>query len=178
MKATTLLPVARRAGLRAAPLLALAAVGLIAAGFDASGSTAGRSAVAAGCSPPSVARAWNADASAPQVFGTRHGRLRALFFLPQQASWADPKHAVFAGLVGQEVKIAWGMTGSGRFRVVASGPSGARLLPTWGPVRHSGGNWIHPGGEWGTGFVFPSAGCWRIHARRAYPSGNIWLVLK
>jgi hypothetical protein len=165
-----------RFGLRAAPLMALAAVVMIAAGFDAPGSTAGRPAIAAGCSSTSATRAWNGGF--PQVFGTRHGHLRALFFLPQQASWTDPNHAVFAGLLGQEVKIAWGMTGSGRFRVAAYGPSGERLLPTWGPQRHAGGNWVHPGGEWGTGFVFPSAGCWRIHARRAYPSGNIWLLLK
>lgn len=166
-----------RVGTRVAALTALAAAVSTGAGVGASGSRAGRSVIAAGCMPPSVARAWNGDALAPQAFGTRRAHLRALFFLPQQAGWTDPNHAVFAGLAGQEVKIAWGMTGSGRFHVTAYGPDGQRLLPAWGPERHSGSNWVHPGGEWGTGFVFPSPGCWRIHARRAYPSGNIWLLL-
>lgn len=167
-----------RVAIRVAAPTALAVAVLTAAGAGVSASAAGRSVTAAGCTPASVAGAWNGDAVAPQVFGTRRAHLRALFFLPQQSSWADPSHAVFAGLLGQEVKVAWGMTGSGRFRVVAYGPNGQRLLPTWGPERHSSGNWVHPGGEWGTGFVFPSAGCWRIHARRAYPSANIWLLLK
>ena len=167
----------RRLRVRVITSAALAAALLITAGLHAALSQAGRSTIAVGCTPPSVAHAWNGDALAPQAFATRRGHLRALFFLPQGVSWTDPNHAVFAGLTGQEVKIAWAMTGSGRFRVVAYGQGGQRLLPVWGPERHSGGNWVHPGGEWGTGFVFPSAGCWRIHARRAYPSNNIWLLL-
>jgi hypothetical protein len=160
-------------------LIASSLIVLVVVGTGAIATRDGLGSVRAGCSPPSVAVAWQGDRSAPQVIGTRKVKLRTLFFLPQGASWADAGRAVFAGLVGQEVKIAWGMVGSGRFSVVAVGPAGERVLPSWGPERHSGGNWLHPGGEWGTGFVFPERGCWRLHAvrRHRHRSGDIWLSL-
>jgi len=106
--------------------------------------------------------------------------LRSLFFLPQGAAWSDPSYAyaVFTGLARNQVKIAWGMKGNGRFVVKAVGPDGQRLRPVWGPEKHTGGNWIHPGGEWGTGWVFPAAGCWRLHAVRRHRSGDVWLSLQ
>ena len=61
---------------------------------------------------------------------------RALFVLPQGAACSDPSHAVFTGLVGDQVKIAWGMKGGGRFAVKGIGPTGQRLRPL-GPGRVS-----------------------------------------
>jgi hypothetical protein len=133
----------------------------------------------ASCDPPSAASAWQGSRDAPQVRGVaRHATLRTLFVLPVGAVWTDPARAVFSGLVGQEVKIIWGMTGVGAFHVVALGPDADRVEPLWGPQRHSRGNWIHPGAEWGTGFVLPSAGCWRLHVVRGRRSGDIEIVLR
>ena len=117
---------------------------------------------------------------APQVRGTirRPASLWTLFFLPEQASWSDPSRARFDGLVGQEVKIVWRMTGSGPLRLLAYGPAGERLAPIWGPERHLGGNFIHRGDEWGAGFRLPSAGCWKLRATRKTLAGAIWIVLR
>jgi hypothetical protein len=115
-----------------------------------------------GCNPPSPA-----DGSAQglrDVFGTAVGReqLWALPFVPEGAAWPTPHFAVFDGLVGKEIKIVFGMTTFHTpFR--ASGPGSTILQPVWGPSFHAGSSWDRqPGTEWGAGFVFPSAGCWRI----------------
>ena len=123
------------------------------AGFGALGQS--------GCSPPSP---LDPDApGTPDVFGTAMGEeLWALPFVPEGASWARSDEAVFDGLVGKEVKIVFGMTSfHSPFRAV--GPDGTTLAPVWGPLFHGGSNWDRqPGSEWGAGFVFPVAGCWRI----------------
>jgi len=76
---------------------------------------------------------------------------------------------------GHEIKIAWRMTGSGELSINATGPDGTVVKPVWGPEAHGGSNWNRPGGEWGTGWVFPSAGCWTIHAERTSGSGALAL---
>jgi hypothetical protein len=83
--------------------------------------------------------------------------LFALFFLADNAPIT----------AGQEVKIVWRMTGAGDLTINATGDKGARTRPTWGPEAHGGSSYDRPGDEWGTGWVFPSAGCWTIHATRA-----------
>lgn len=84
----------------------------------------------------------------------------------------------FQGVVtaGQEIKVVWRMTGSGDFSVSATGPDGTVVRPVWGPEAHTGSNWARPGDEWGTGWVFPTAGCWTVNARRT--SGSGYLVLR
>ena len=74
---------------------------------------------------------------------------------------------------GEEIKIAWRMTGSGTLSMSATGPSGAVVRPAWGPEAHTGSNWGRPGDEWGTGWVFPAPGCWTIHAQRSSGSGDL-----
>lgn len=155
-----------------------AAAAIVASLAAASGAQAGATTLSTGCVPASPTRAWHGDRRAPQAFGTTHVGLRALLFLPHQAAWASPARAVFTGLTGTEVKIAWAMVGTGPFTVVAFGPRGQRLRPTWGPSPHSGGNWVHPGGEWGTGWTFPVGGCWRVHATIGHRTGDLWLLLR
>jgi hypothetical protein len=75
---------------------------------------------------------------------------------------------------GQQVKIVWRMTGQDPIHLRAVGPDGRHIGPDWGPVRHGGSNWNRPGAEWGTGFTFPTAGCWRVHAARKNTAGNAW----
>ena len=75
--------------------------------------------------------------------------------------------------VGQELKVAWRMTGSGDFAMTAAGPGGAELKPSWGPEAHSGSTFRKPGEEWGTGWVFPAAGCWTFTASRGADSARL-----
>jgi hypothetical protein len=77
---------------------------------------------------------------------------------------------------GKEIKVVWRMTGSGDFSVSATGPDGTVVKPVWGPEPHGGSSWNRPGGEWGTGWVFPTAGCWTVSAKRTTGSG--YLVLR
>jgi hypothetical protein len=77
---------------------------------------------------------------------------------------------------GQEIKVVWRMTGSGDFSISAAGPDGAVVKPAWGPEPHSSSTWTRPGDEWGTGWIFPAAGCWTIRAKRT--SGSGYLVLR
>ena len=78
-------------------------------------------------------------------------------------------------LANSLVKIVWRMTGSGDFTIVALSPSGMELPPSQGPIKHLGSSWSRPGDEWGTGFIFPVAGCWDLHAIRGKAFGDVWL---
>lgn len=68
---------------------------------------------------------------------------------------------------GAETKIVWRMTGTGDPTMRATGPGGAEITPVWGPTGHTGSTWNRPGGEWGTGWLFPTAGCWTMQASRS-----------
>jgi hypothetical protein len=68
---------------------------------------------------------------------------------------------------GTETKIVWRMTGAGKLEMRATGPGGNEITPAWGPEGHGGSNWPRPGDEWGAGWLFPTAGCWTVHASRA-----------
>ena len=48
---------------------------------------------------------------------------------------------------------------------------------TFGPEPHGGSSYQRPGEEWGTGFSFDAAGCWRIHLERSVGSGDVWLAI-
>lgn len=49
------------------------------------------------------------------------------------------------------------------------------LAPVW-RRGNIGRTWVgEPGHEWGAGFVFPEAGCWRI---RVGPRGDVWLLVR
>jgi hypothetical protein len=120
---------------------------------------------APGCQPPSPMHP-----SQPQGLleaqGTATGvQLWALFFTD------PPVHPK------QEIKIVWRMTGSDDLQIVALGPRGIRALPNW-LQSHPSSNWQRPGQEWGSGFTFPVAGCWDLHATRGTSSGEIWLVVQ
>ncbi|GIH25003.1 hypothetical protein Aph01nite_33130 [Acrocarpospora phusangensis] len=100
----------------------------------------------------------------PEVQGVARGvELWALLFAP------SPFPA------GKEVKIVWRMTGSGPLTVAATLPDGTAAQLKWGPEEHGDSNWERPGEEWGTGFVFPKAGCWKFHLTRTAGDGDVWL---
>ena len=74
------------------------------------------------------------------------------------------------------VKIAWHMTGRGPLELAEYDRRGRRIRLAWGPVVHGAGasNYARPGGEWGAGYRFRLAGCYRLTARRTEGSGDVW----
>lgn len=77
----------------------------------------------------------------------------------------------------RDTKIAWRMTGSGLISFEALGPHGRHGYLDWGPEPHTGSSWHRPGDEWGTGFRFPTAGCWTIHVTRGHTSATARLLV-
>src|SRR5450755_65841 len=121
---------------------------------------------APGCQPPSPIHAASSQ-GLPETQGTAMGaQLWALFFAGMPI---HPK---------QEIKIVWRMTGSGSFHLSTHGPHGMSARPTFGPEEHGSSNWNRPGDEWGSGFIFPVAGCWNLHATRGTASGDVWLMVQ
>ena len=75
-------------------------------------------------------------------------------------------------------KIAWKITsvGTGKgFDIQAQDESGTVIHPIWGPEYHVSSNWDRPGDEWGTGFNFPSPGCWTLTVTSGNTIGEIRL---
>jgi hypothetical protein len=87
---------------------------------------------------------------------------------------ADKSHGM---PVGQTYKIVWRVTGTGQARFSASSPGSAPVAPVWGPEGPRGSSFHYPGDEWGTGFVFPTPGCWTIHVTRDDMSGSLSLPI-
>ena len=120
-----------------------------------------------GCSPPSPLLDWYADD------GSGSGRLvEGLATSKEIEAWAlvwerPPLRA------GEKIKMVWRVTGEGEFTIRAvQGDQEAELLWAFGP-RES--NFYRPGEEWGTVFVFPSAGCWDIEITRATSVAHFWI---
>ena len=138
----------------------------------------------AGCdagSPPPAAPAPSATTAAPspvqkcpdepQDAAEAHGGgpgtdLWALFFFTERPLRRNV-----------EIKVVWRMTGEGDLAMTATGPGGARIEPVWGPEGHTGSSWHKPGDEWGTGWKFPTAGCWTVTATRS-TRGTATLTLR
>jgi hypothetical protein len=115
---------------------------------------------AAGCRPASPI------ATGPEIQGT--GKGATLYGLIMTTSPAPIKTA-------EQVKIVWRMTGSGPLHLTAFSPQGTAVPLQWGPEAHSGSNFDRPGREWGAGYLFNRAGCWRLHAQRTAGSADVWI---
>jgi hypothetical protein len=76
---------------------------------------------------------------------------------------------------GDQLKIAWRMTGQGDLSVTSTSPSNRPGTLTFGPEPHGGSTYDRPGDEWGTGFLFDEAGCWHIHLQRTVGFGDVWI---
>ncbi|MGE5251758.1 MAG: hypothetical protein ACM3QS_16265 [Bacteroidota bacterium] len=72
---------------------------------------------------------------------------------------------------GSRARILWKMTdGRGDIRLLAIHESGLSVAPVYGPIsRATRSQWAHAGQEWGSEFIFPISGCWRILVAR-------WLI--
>jgi hypothetical protein len=87
--------------------------------------------------------------------------------------WALPFFE--AAHVNEDEKIVWRITGeSDEFHAQAQNEEGKILTPIWTEY-HGGSNWQRPGQEWGTGFNFPTRGCWKITITRGETTGEIAL---
>lgn len=75
----------------------------------------------------------------------------------------------------QPIKIVWKMTGDAALTLRATLDGGESIEPVWGPELHQASSWNRPGDEWGSGFRFPTPGCWRIVASRGEEHGQIAL---
>lgn len=75
----------------------------------------------------------------------------------------------------EDEKIVWRITGEGdAFDAQAQSEDGTTIQPTWKEY-HGGSSWQRPGQEWGTGFNFPTPGCWTITVARGETKGTISL---
>jgi hypothetical protein len=79
--------------------------------------------------------------------------------------------------VNESVKIVWRMTGTGALHLSAVSPAGRTVPVQWGPDWHLSSSFHRPGEEWGAGYRFASAGCWRLHAQRATGTADAWLYV-
>jgi hypothetical protein len=71
------------------------------------------------------------------------------------------------------------MTGDGPLRVRFSGPDGKRKPLVFGPTAHgTASSYQRPGEEWGTGFRFPTSGCWHIRLTRSDNVGDVWFDVR
>jgi hypothetical protein len=115
------------------------------------------------CQPPAPVK--RSATGFPEARGTAtNAEVWALFFHPLTAN--------------RRVKIAWRMTGAGKFTAAAYSPLGTRIDPASGPVVHDSSNWTHDGDEWGTWFEFPTPGCWDLHVSRDGSAGDLWIDVK
>ena len=77
-----------------------------------------------------------------------------------------------------DTKIVWRMGGSGTFDIGAKTTNGTSAQLTFGPEFHTSSDWNIPNtDEWGTGFIFPTAGCWRVHASRGAMTGDVYFLI-
>jgi hypothetical protein len=121
-------------------------------------------------SPVSAARSPHAAGTAgAEVRGTGHGaRLWGLLMRPYR------KPLIRAG---DQVKIAWRMTGTGPLRLTATAPDGRPRPLVQGPERHATSSYHRPGDEWGARYRFDRAGCWHLHATRTRSTADVWLTV-
>jgi hypothetical protein len=149
-------------------VLALIAAGL----FTTVGCTPQR---AAGPPTTSVsASSGNTEFSAPQASDCRLASPQpALTEVKGSNLWA----LVFASLpitAGTETKIVWRMGGRGDFHLVAKTTDATAARLTFGPQLHGDSTWYIPNtDEWGTSMIFPTSGCWRVHASRDGTQGDV-----
>jgi hypothetical protein len=77
-----------------------------------------------------------------------------------------------------EDKTVWRLDGPNTFGTptfALIGPAGQTGRLNWGPAYHNSSSWNRPGQEFGTGLVFPSAGCWDVHVTLGQLTGDVYV---
>ena len=119
---------------------------------------------AAGCRPISPSGAF-----AGEVYGTATGGTVWAWFMaryPPQAGIEDKTIWRLDGL---------GASGAPTFALVGPASQTGRL--NWGPEMHGSSTWNRPGSEYGTGLLFPAAGCWDVHVMVGQLTGDVYVVV-
>jgi hypothetical protein len=143
--------------------------------------------LAAGCPSPSGGPAVRSTAEAPASPDLTKAPIAPC---PQTAAAAPTtRDAVGRGVemhvllfptepelrANRELKIVFRLTGGQDVTLTADGPGEKVIQPVWGPEWHSGSNFNYPGAEFGAGFTFPEAGCWRIRVVNESSVGELAL---
>lgn len=76
---------------------------------------------------------------------------------------------------GDNVKIAWRITGVGDLTLAVTRHDGSPGELDWGPEPHSGSTYSRPGDEWGAGYHLDAPSCWTLHAARGDSRADVWL---
>jgi len=140
--------------------------------------------VSVACAPPkAIGTAAPTPSSPSSPVGFSAPLASACEALPAQTPLAEVKGSHLWALVfgplpiraNAETKIVWRMSGRGAFNIAAKTTNGTTAQLTFGPEPHVTSSWYIPNtDEWGTGFIFPTAGCWRVHAWRDDSSGDVF----
>jgi hypothetical protein len=88
--------------------------------------------------------------------------------------------AAYPPRAGIEDKTVWRLDGahaSGAPLFSLTGPGGQIGRLNWGPEGHGGSSWNRSGHEFGTGLVFPTAGCWAVHVTVDQLSGDVYVLV-
>ena len=117
---------------------------------------------AAGCRPVSPSGAFSGE-----VYGTATGGTVWAWFM-----------AGYPPKAGIEDKTIWrldgpGASGTPTFALV--GPASQTGHLNWGPEMHTSSSWNRPGVEFGTGLLFPGAGCWDVHVAVGQLTGDVYV---
>jgi hypothetical protein len=88
--------------------------------------------------------------------------------------------AAYPPQAGIEDKTIWRFDGLGAsvtptFSLVGPANQTGRL--NWGPAFHDSSSWNRPGYEYGTGLLFPAAGCWDVHVSLGQVTGDVYVVV-
>lgn len=119
---------------------------------------------AAGCRPLSPSGAFTGE-----VYGTATGGTVWAWFM-----------AGYPPRAGIEDKTLWRLNGPSASGVPSFdlvGPASERGHLNWGPSLHESSTWSRPGSEFGTGLLFPTAGCWDVHVRVGLLTGDVYVVV-
>jgi hypothetical protein len=108
-------------------------------------------------------------------FGTSGSRNEVRVRTTRGVAWGLAVEGALPPRPGETVKIVWRVTGHGPLRVVFTAPDGRTHALVFGPEQHATSTYHRPGDEWGTGFRFPTGGCWRIHLARDDAAGDVWI---
>ncbi len=88
--------------------------------------------------------------------------------------------AAYPPTAGTEDKTVWrldGIEAFGQPTFALVGQAGQHGQLTFGPEEHLGSSWNRPGHEFGTGLLFPAAGCWDVHVTLGRLVGDIYVVV-
>jgi hypothetical protein len=166
-----------RHGSRAGPLFVVAIIALITGcmGTSEPQAASGTGSANTGSSNQAVQGAAGCDSASPisttpslgpEVQGS--GDNATLYGLIV-AQTPMPVHA------DEDVKIVWRRTGSGLLQLSTVSPEGTAVALQWGQRPTAAATTTDPETNGGAGYLFPTAGCWRLHAQRTTGSADVWL---